>query len=161
MTVLFYFIFTFALTFFWFTTYRYQTFLHSSLLFSHCHKQCDTVIICPGLICSVGCEECTCPSWCCSVQSLSCVQLCNPMDGSTPVFPVHHQLPEFAQTHVNVILCHPLLPPLASGSFRWSFSLVCPLTQSFPICGCTLEPERSLLAVVMRKVSSSAYPFSE
>ena len=26
--------------------------------------------------------------------------LCNPMDCSTPGFPVHHQLPELAQTHV-------------------------------------------------------------
>ena len=37
-----------------------------------------------------------------SVQSLSCVQLlCNPMDCSMPGFPVHHQLPEHAQTHVH------------------------------------------------------------
>ena len=42
---------------------------------------------------------------------------CNPMDYSTPGFPVHHQLPELAQTHdhrfgdaINhLILCHPLL----------------------------------------------------
>ena len=27
--------------------------------------------------------------------------LCNPMDCSTPVLPVHHQLPEFTQTHVH------------------------------------------------------------
>ena len=36
-----------------------------------------------------------------SVQSLSHVRLCNPMDCSTPGFPVHHQLPEFTQTHVH------------------------------------------------------------
>ena len=29
-----------------------------------------------------------------SVQLLSRVQLYNPMDSSTPGFPVHHQLPE-------------------------------------------------------------------
>ena len=34
-----------------------------------------------------------------SVQSLSRVQLCNPMDCSTPGLPVHHQLPEFTQIH--------------------------------------------------------------
>ena len=34
------------------------------------------------------------------VQSLSCVQLCNPMDYSMPGFPVHQQLLELAQTHV-------------------------------------------------------------
>ena len=30
----------------------------------------------------------------------SCPILCDPMDYSTPGFPVHHQLPELAQTHV-------------------------------------------------------------
>ena len=35
-----------------------------------------------------------------SVQLLSHVQLCDPMDCSTPGLPVHHQLPEF--THTNV-----------------------------------------------------------
>ena len=34
------------------------------------------------------------------VQSLSWVRLCFPIDCSTPGFPVHHQLPELAQTHV-------------------------------------------------------------
>ena len=29
-----------------------------------------------------------------------CPTLCNPMDCSTPAFPVHQQLPEPAQTHV-------------------------------------------------------------
>ena len=45
-----------------------------------------------------------------------CLTLCNPMDCSTPGFPVHHQLPELAQTHVHQVgdaihltLCHPLL----------------------------------------------------
>ena len=32
----------------------------------------------------------------------SCPILCDPMDCSTPSFPVYHQLPEFAQTHVGV-----------------------------------------------------------
>ena len=31
----------------------------------------------------------------------SCVTLCNPMDRSTPGLPVHHQLPEFTQTHAH------------------------------------------------------------
>ena len=52
-----------------------------------------------------------------SVQSLSHVQLCDPMDCSTRGLPVHHQLLEFTQTHdiesvmpINhLILCCPLL----------------------------------------------------
>ena len=38
-----------------------------------------------------------------SVSSVaqSCPTLCDPMDSSTPGLPVHHQLPEFTQTHVH------------------------------------------------------------
>ena len=36
-----------------------------------------------------------------SVQSLSCVRLCDPMNCSMPGLPVHHQLPESTQTHVH------------------------------------------------------------
>ena len=35
------------------------------------------------------------------VKPLSHVQLCKPMDCSTPGFPVLHYLPEFAQTHAH------------------------------------------------------------
>jgi len=53
-----------------------------------------------------------------SVSSVaqSCPTLCNPMDCSTPGFPVHHQLPQLAQTHVHRVgdaiqSSHPLLSP--------------------------------------------------
>ena len=54
-----------------------------------------------------------------SVLSLSHVWLFGPMDCSTPGFPVHHQLPELAQTHVCPVsdaiqLSHPLLSLLPS-----------------------------------------------
>ena len=50
------------------------------------------------------------------VQSLSCVQLCNPMECSTPGFPVLHHLPELAQTCVHwftdtIQPSHPLSSP--------------------------------------------------
>ena len=46
----------------------------------------------------------------------SCPTLCNPMDCSTPGFSVHHQLPEFTQTHVHCVgdaiqPSHPLSSP--------------------------------------------------
>ena len=52
-----------------------------------------------------------------------CPTLCDPMNPSMPGLPVHHQLPEFTQTHVHRVsdaiqpphlLCHPLLllPPI-------------------------------------------------
>ena len=52
-----------------------------------------------------------------SVQSLSSVRLfVTPMDCSTPGFPVHHQLPELAQTHTHGVSdaiqpSHPLSSP--------------------------------------------------
>ena len=47
----------------------------------------------------------------------SCLTLCNPMDYSTPSFPVYHQLPELLKLMSiesvmpsnHLILCHPLL----------------------------------------------------
>ena len=64
-----------------------------------------------------------------SVQSLVCPTLCDPMDCSTPGFPVHHQLPELAQTHVHrdSYATHPTI----------SFSII-PFSsclQSFPASG--------------------------
>ena len=46
----------------------------------------------------------------------SCSTLCNSMNRSTPGLPVHHQLPEFIQTHVHRVSdaiqpSHPLLFP--------------------------------------------------
>ena len=51
-----------------------------------------------------------------SVQSLSHVPLCDPMNRSMPGLPVHHQLPEFTQTHAHRVSdaiqpSHPLLSP--------------------------------------------------
>ena len=34
----------------------------------------------------------------------SCLTLCNPLNCSTPGFPVHHQLPELTQTHVHRVV---------------------------------------------------------
>ena len=46
----------------------------------------------------------------------SCPTLCDPMNHSTPCLPVHHQLPEFTQTHVLLVSAaiqpsHPLSSP--------------------------------------------------
>ena len=57
----------------------------------------------------------------------SCPTLCDPMNYSSPGLPVHHQLPDFTQTHVHrvsdpsshLILCRPLLRlPLIPPSIR-------------------------------------------
>ena len=36
-----------------------------------------------------------------SLVTQSCPTLCDPMNHSTPGLPVHHQLPEFTQTHIH------------------------------------------------------------
>ena len=51
-----------------------------------------------------------------SVQSLSRVRLCDPINRSMPGLPVHHQLLEFTQTHVHQVSdaiqpSHPLSSP--------------------------------------------------
>ena len=61
----------------------------------------------------------------------SCPTLCNPMNHSTPGLPVHHQLPEFTQTHVHCVSdaiqpSHPLsspFPPAPNSSQRQSLFL--------------------------------------
>ena len=63
----------------------------------------------------------------------SCLTLCDPMDCSMPDLPVHHQFPEFTQTHVCDAIqpSHPLSSPshpafsLAQhqGLFQWVSSL--------------------------------------
>ena len=51
----------------------------------------------------------------------SCLTLCDPMNRSTPALPVHHQLPEFTQTHVHRVSdaiqpSHPLSSPSPPAS---------------------------------------------
>ena len=62
-----------------------------------------------------------------SLVAQSCLNLCDPMDCSTPGLPVYHQLPESTETHVRWVgdaiqPSHPVIP----------FS-TCP--QSFPASG--------------------------
>ena len=71
-----------------------------------------------------------------SIQSLSCPTRCDPMNCSTPGLPLHHQLPEFTQTHAHRVgddiqPSHPLsspIPPALKRSqhqslFQWVNSL--------------------------------------
>ena len=94
----------------------------------------------------------------CSVQFSSIAQLypilCDPSDGSTPGFPVHHQLLELAQTHVHQVgdaiqLPHPLSSPSppalnlfpASGSF--------PVSQFFTSGGQNIGASASASVLLM------------
>ena len=82
-----------------------------------------------------------------------CSTLCDPMDYSTPRLPVHHQLPEFTQTHVHLVCdaiqpSHPVIPSSscpqsfpASGSF--------PMSQFFTSGGQSVGVSASVSALPM------------
>ena len=77
----------------------------------------------------------------------SCPTLCNPMDCSTPGFPVHHQLPEFTQNSCLLSLwCH---PTISSSVDPFSSRL-----QSFPASGCF--PMSQFFASGSQSISVSA-----
>ena len=61
----------------------------------------------------------------------SCLSLCDPMDCSTPGFPVHHQLLELIQTHIHWVsdTIQPSHPLFSFSSYPQSF----PASGSFPV----------------------------
>ena len=72
----------------------------------------------PNLCISSYLEKHLIPSWWHQFSSVTqpCLMLCDPMNHSIPGRPVHHQLPEFTQTHVHRVgdtiqLSHPLSSP--------------------------------------------------
>ena len=77
--------------------------------------------------------------------ALLCLTLCDPMNRSTPGLPVHHQLPEFTQTHVHWVgdaiqPSHPLSSPYPlalnlsqnHGLFKWVSSSLMTLAIRWP-----------------------------
>ena len=83
----------------------------------------------------------------CAVTN-SCLILCNPMDCSTPAFPVLHYLTEFTQTHSywvddaiqHLILCcslvqlHSIFPSIRVFSSELALPISWPKYWSFSIC---------------------------
>ena len=66
----------------------------------------------------------------------SCLTLCDPMNRSTPGLPVHHQLPEFTQTHVHRVsdaiqTSHPSVIPFSSCPQSLPPSESFPMSQLF------------------------------
>ena len=60
-----------------------------------------------------------------------CPTLCNPMNCSTPGLPVHHQLPEFTQTHVHRV--SDAIQPSSSAVPFSSCPQFLPASESFPM----------------------------
>ena len=90
----------------------------------------------------------------------SCLTLCDPMNRSMPGLPVHHQLPEFTQTHVHWVRdaiqpSHPLSspsPPAPNPSQHQSF----PMSQLFTWGGQSTGV--SALASFLPKISQGWSP---
>ena len=61
--------------------------------------------------------------WLSNSVAKSCQTICDPMNGSTPSFPVLHYLPEFAQTHVHWVsdAIQPSYPLSAFSAFALNF----------------------------------------
>ena len=83
-----------------------------------------------------------------------CPTLCDPMDCSTPGFPVLHHLPEFAQTHVHWIgdaiqPSHPAAVPFSSGLQSVPSSGFFPISQLFTTGGQSVGVSASALVLPM------------
>ena len=98
----------------------------------------------------------------------SCPTLCDPMNRSTPGLPVHHQLPEFTQTHVHWVgdaiqPSHPLSsssPPALNlsqdqGLFKW----VSPSHQVAKVLEFQLQHQSSLYMSSNRVKSCTSISF--
>ena len=88
-----------------------------------------------------------------SVQLLS-LTLCDPMDYSMPGFPVHHQLPELAQTHVHRVSdaiqpSHPLLSPSPPAFNLSQHQGLFPMSRLFAAGGQSIEASASALVFPM------------
>ena len=90
---------------------------------------------------------------CCSVPKL-CLTLWDPMDCSTPVFPVLHYLLEFAQTHIHWVsdATQPSHPVFPFSSCPQSF----PASESFPMSWFFASDDQSIGA----SASASVFPIS-
>ena len=103
---------------------------------SRCTKRCSHISRC---FCSV---------------TLSCSILSDPMDCSTPGFPVFHYLLQFAQTHVHCIndatqLSRPLSPPSPRAFSLLPESGSFPMSWLFVLCGQSIGASVSASVIPM------------
>ena len=91
-----------------------------------CKKKRENLPCNAGDKCSIPGRGTRPPMPCCSVTKL-CLTLCDPIDCSTPGFPVLHHLPEFAEIHVHWVSD---APTVSSSVVPFSSCL-----QSFPASG--------------------------
>ena len=92
--------------------------------------------------------------WNSSVQfssvAQSCPTLCNPINHSTPGLPVHHQLPEFTQTHVHPAIS-PSVIPFSSRLQSFPASGIFPMSQLFASGGQSIGASVSASVLPMNR----------
>ena len=92
------------------------------------------------VVCGYENYKCEDKGWFSQFSSIaqSCPTLCDPVNHSTPGLPVHHQLPEFTQTHVHE-WCHPAISssviPFSSSPQSFLASESFPMSQVFAWSG--------------------------
>ena len=107
----------------------------------------------------------------------SCPTLCDPMNHSTPGLPVHHQLPEFTQTHIHRVSdaiqpSHPLSspsPPAPNPSHIRVFSNESTLLMRWPkywSFGFSIIPSKEIPGLIsfikyLKFQSGSSYPVNK
>ena len=86
------------------------------------------------------------PRYCCSVAQ-SCLTLCDPMDYSTPGFPVFYHLLEVAQTHVHSV----------SDAIQPSFNFM----AAFTVHSGFLEPKKKSVTIFHSRPPHISLPWSD
>ena len=81
-------------------------FLYSSVYSCHLFLVSSSSVLCLNITFSIKSSSFLVQF---SSVAQSCPTLCDPMNCSTPGLPVHHQLPEFTQTHVHQV-CDAIQP---------------------------------------------------
>ena len=79
-----------------------------------------------------------------------CLNLCSPVDCSTPRLPVHHQLPEFTQTHIHRV----------SDAIQPSHPLSSPSPPSFNLSSIRVFSNESALRIGWAKYWSFSFNIS-
>ena len=91
----------------------------------------------------------------------SCPTLCDPMNHSTPGLPVHHQLPEFTQTHIHRVgdaisfsvvpfsSCPPIPPSIRVFSNESTLHMRCPEYWSFSL---SISPSNEHLGLISFRI---------
>ena len=99
----------------------------------------------------------------------SCLTLCNPMDCSTPGFPVRYQLPELAQTHVHWVsdaiqpshsLSSPSLPAFNLSQHQGLFQGVSSLHQVAKVLEFQLQisPSNEYSGLISFSLGQATFP---